>query len=193
MGRALGLKQCPVYIESGDVYITGEFNPTGSGEKHNGLDMVRRVNNRNTTATICALADGIIYAMRKYVKDGEKTPSGGNCVYIRHNSGIVTKYMHFKYGTVPEWVEDDVTVRKGKIIGYMGSTGNSTGAHLHLQMEDKDGNLINPEPYITGEKTLDGETVYEVHIGELKTEEQAKKIVEALKTLGTNSYIEKRG
>lgn len=200
MGRALGLDQCPVFVEKGDAYVTTEFGKdipnyptTGKTGDHWGLDIVRRVNNSNTTATVCALADGIIYAQRKYVKDGEKTPSGGNCVYIRHSNGKVTKYLHFKQDSVPSWVKDNVPVKKGQTIGYMGNTGNSYGAHLHFQVEDKDGNPIDPEPYLTGKKIIDkDEDLYEVHIGEFKTEAAAKSIQSALKVLGTQSTIVKK-
>lgn len=199
MGRALGLDKCPVFVETGDAYVTTEFGkdipdyPTkGKKGDHWGLDIVRRINNSNTTATICAIADGIIYAQRKYVKDGEKTPSGGNCVYIRHNNGMVSKYLHFKEKSVPDWVKDNVPVKKGEVIGFMGSTGNSYGAHLHFQVEDKDGNPVDPEPYLTGKKIIDKDEVfYQVIIGEFNAENKAKEIQTALKALGTSSRIEK--
>lgn len=211
MGRKLGLSQCPVFVESGDVYVTTEFGknipdyPTpGKTGDHWGLDIVRYVDNKTTTATICAIADGIIYAQRKYVKDGEKSPSGGNCVYIRHEDGTLTKYLHFKAGSVPDWVKDNAPVKKGQVIGYMGNTGYSFGAHLHFQVEilpDKtipttpsiSGDPVDPEPYLKGEKIINGEeTIYEVHIGELKTEEDAQNIQRALQILGTASYIIKK-
>lgn len=197
MGRLLGLSKVPVFVESGDAYVTTEFGlvkdypTTGKTGYHNGLDIVRRSGNTNTTATICAIADGIIYAQRKWVEDGEKTPSAGNCVYIRHASGKISKYLHFKAGSVPDWVRDNVAVKKGQVIGYMGNTGESYGAHLHFQVEDENGTPIDPEPYLTGKKQIDkSETLFQVVIGEFSTKEKAEKVRDALKTLGTDSRIE---
>lgn len=199
MGRALGLEKCPVFKEIGDAYVTTEFGknipdyPTpGKTGDHWGLDIVRRISNYNTTATIIALADGIIYAQRKWMEDDEKSPSGGNCVYIRHANGMITKYLHFKQDSVPDWVADNVEVKKGQVIGYMGNTGNSYGAHLHFQVEDPNGNPVDPEPYLTGKKVIDkDEVLYQVVIGEFDSEEGANLIKDSLKVLGTDSYIEK--
>ena len=198
MARLLGLKQVPVFVEAGDAKVTTEFGrnipdyPTaGSTGDHWGLDLVRCSDGKSSElATICALADGVIYAQRKWVTGFNKSASAGNCVYIRHKNGMVTKYMHFKYGSVPDWVKDDVEVKKGQVIGYMGATGYAYGAHLHFQVEDANGTPVDPEPYLTGEKLIDeDEKIYTVQIGTFTTMEEAVEVCAALKVLGTDSEI----
>lgn len=113
--------------------ITG--TPNGycrSGSAHGGFDIA------NATGTpIRAAANGkVIY--RGY---GARS---GNMITVRHAGGWTTKYMHLsRYNVV-----NGASVKKGQIIGYMGSTGKSTGPHLHLQIERngatvRDASLIN--------------------------------------------------
>ena len=210
MSRLLGLKQVPVFVEEGDAKVTTEFGkdisdyPTkGKTGDHWGLDIVRCTDGKDsTTATICAIASGVIFAQRKYVKDGEKSPSGGNCVYILHDDGhTITKYLHLKGGSVPDWVKDNVRVEQGQVLGYMGNTGYSFGAHLHFQVEWLEetpakispsikGTPIDPEPYLTGEKVIGEEYEYAVRIGTFDKKEDAEAFQNALALLGTDSIIE---
>ena len=71
------------------------------------------------------------------------SPSAGNWIVINHGDGFVTKYMHLSSINVNEGDE----VRKGQKIGGVGSTGNSTGPHLHFQVE-LNGTPVNPENYL---------------------------------------------
>lgn len=199
MSRIIHVKQCPVFKEPGDIAVTTEYGPnipdyptTGKTGDHWGLDVVRYIDKQHTAATIICPADGIVEAQRKYVKNGEKTPSGGNCVYIRHATGLLSKYLHFAENSVPAWIKDNVRVKRGDVIGYMGSTGNSTGVHLHFEVRDKNGNPINPEPYLTGDKDLNGDTAYDVLVtcGDY---DKASTTSGALNALGLNSKIIKRG
>ncbi len=65
----------------------------------------------------------------------------GNYVRIRHANGFVTAYGHMR--RFAAGVEPGVTVKQGQTIGYVGSTGFSTGPHLHFEvMVDKD--FVNP-------------------------------------------------
>lgn len=70
--------------------------------------------------------------------------SAGNWVVIDHGKGIVTKYMHM-YQT--PLVVAGQTVVKGQHIGGVGTTGQSTGNHLHFQVE-VDGVAVNPSIYM---------------------------------------------
>lgn len=56
--------------------------------------------------------------------------SYGNCVYIDHGSGYQTRYAHMIYAVVAK----GQYVRQGQVIGYVGSTGNSSGPHLHFSV-----------------------------------------------------------
>lgn len=73
----------------------------------------------------------------------------GNMVVIEHEGGYVTRYLHLAYGTVKVKTGDEV--EKGQVIGYMGSTGYSFGAHLHFDISDPSGSKINPGPYLDGD------------------------------------------
>jgi len=67
---------------------------------------------------------------------------GGNCVKIKHNSVYQTVYAHLsKFG---RGIRKNVRVKQGQIIGYVGSTGLSTGPHLHYEVI-KNGKKINSQ------------------------------------------------
>ena len=69
------------------------------------------------------------------------TNGGGNTVKIRHNSVYTTSYMHLsRYGS---GIKAGARVRQGDVIGYVGSTGLSTGPHLDFRVW-KNGTAINP-------------------------------------------------
>ena len=57
---------------------------------------------------------------------------GGNCVKIRHNSTYETIYAHMS--KFARGIKEGVRVKQGQIIGYVGSTGKSTGPHLHYEV-----------------------------------------------------------
>jgi len=57
---------------------------------------------------------------------------GGNCVKIKHNSTYETVYAHMK--SFGRGIREGIRVKQGQIIGYVGSTGNSTGPHLHYEV-----------------------------------------------------------
>lgn len=72
-----------------------------------------------------------------YVKNGWTEADGksgmmsyGNCVCISHGSGLETRYGHLSYAVV----QSGQTVFQGQLIGYSGSTGNSTGPHMHFSI-----------------------------------------------------------
>ena len=68
--------------------------------------------------------------------------ANGNFVEILHNDGSVTMYLHLS----KRMVSAGDIVNSGKVIGLVGSTGLSTGPHLHFVYK-KDGKMINPETY----------------------------------------------
>ena len=67
---------------------------------------------------------------------------GGNCVKIKHNSTYATIYAHMK--SFGRGIKEGVRVKQGQIIGYVGSTGKSTGPHLHYEVV-KNGKKINSQ------------------------------------------------
>ena len=57
---------------------------------------------------------------------------GGNCIKIKHNSTYQTIYAHMQ--KFARGIKEGIRVKQGDIIGYVGSTGNSTGPHLHYEV-----------------------------------------------------------
>lgn len=70
--------------------------------------------------------------------------SYGYMVQIDHRHGYTALYAHLPDYTVTPGQE----VVLGQLIGYMGSTGNATGPHLHFEVR-KDGDLVNPLNLLT--------------------------------------------
>ena len=96
---------------------------------HLGIDYAAR---RGTP--IVAAANGrVIYAARM--------GAYGNLVKIRHKDGYETRYAHMK--SFRRGIRKGKKVRKGQTIGYVGTTGRSTGPHLHFELR-KGGRAINP-------------------------------------------------
>lgn len=106
------------------------------GKMHNGVD----ISNGGYGAPIYAMADGKVYqyynsCKHNYGKSPLKTCCGngyGNYVAIDHGkyNGASYKAYYAHMGSVT--VKNGATVKKGQIIGYIGSTGRSTGPHLHF-------------------------------------------------------------
>ena len=69
--------------------------------------------------------------------------SAGNWIVIDHGNGLISKYMHHK----EIYVKEGQHVEKGQQIGLTGSTGYSTGNHLHFQVEEN-GSAIDPSIYL---------------------------------------------
>ena len=74
---------------------------------------------------IMASGDGV-------VKKAGWCGGGGNCVKIKHNSTYQTVYAHMS--KFARGIKSGVRVKQGQIIGYVGSTGKSTGPHLHYEV-----------------------------------------------------------
>lgn len=69
----------------------------------------------------------------------------GNMIKIKHDNNYYTRYLHLQYNSIKVKVGDKV--KKGQIIGYMGNTGYSFGAHLHFEVWEGN-NRINPINYL---------------------------------------------
>lgn len=122
---------------AGNATITSEMDPhrrhpvTGVVRAHNGADFGARGDTRNPD--ILASADGIVLwsgPQRGY----------GNTVILGHADGSQTLYAHMTGARMPEIGS---TVEQGAVIGVMGSTGVSTGNHLHYE-QIQNGNYRTP-------------------------------------------------
>jgi murein DD-endopeptidase MepM/ murein hydrolase activator NlpD len=145
-------------LQSGNIYkITSPFGMrddpvTGAaGEEHKGVDLVLW-KEYGMADWITAPWAGTVTDVRDGVEGYDAQRSAGNRVTIVHGGGLVTKYYHMRRGTVKVQIGD--RVEAGQVLGYIGSTGKSTGAHLHFQAE-MDGVPFDPLPYITGDLAMD--------------------------------------
>ena len=110
----------------------GRSDPfTGEPGTHNAIDISSAVG-----APVRAPADGIV------VK-GEWANGYGNVIYLSHGYGYSTRYGHLSSFAV----RPGERVKRGDIIGYVGSTGRSTGPHLHYEVR-LNNNPVNPLEYI---------------------------------------------
>ncbi len=115
--------------------ITSRYGKRGSSF-HYGVD-IGAVTPGKWGDPIYVVADGEV-SSTYYDENG-----GGNMIFVYHGGGLYTVYMHcWKFtATVGQ------KVKQGDKIALMGSTGRSTGAHLHFAVRIN-GNYVNPEPYI---------------------------------------------
>jgi len=80
---------------------------------------------------------------------------GGNCVKIKHNSTYETIYAHMK--SFAKGIKEGRKVKQGQIIGYVGSTGLSTGPHLHYEVLVNGKKVNSQKLKLPSGKTLKGE------------------------------------
>lgn len=66
-----------------------------------------------------------------------------NAVYVQHNDGSIAWYGHLKQGSVTTKAVGE-KVQRGEYLGVVGSSGNSTGPHLHLELYDATGEMVEP-------------------------------------------------
>ena len=92
----------------------------GFNKMHKGTDFAAPMG-----TPIMASGDGVI-------KKAGWCGGGGNCVVIRHNSTYQTVYAHMS--KFAKSIRNGVRVKQGQIIGFVGSTGKSTGPHLHYEV-----------------------------------------------------------
>ena len=132
-------------------------NGNWSSSYHKGIDLARKGG-----TPIGANAAG-------YVTGKGTNGSMGNWTTITDASGLKHTYMHMK---VPALYSKGTYVNEGQTIGFVGTTGNSTGNHLHYQI-NKGSKAINPEPYIT-RNIMDASSSGKVAITQTKAEVQKK-------------------
>jgi murein DD-endopeptidase MepM/ murein hydrolase activator NlpD len=98
---------------------------------------------------------------------------GGNCVKIKHNSTYSTVYAHLS--KFASRIKEGVRVKQGRIIGYVGSTGMSTGPHLHYEVIENKKKINSQKLKLPSGKTLSGKNrklfeVAKIKIDVLKSE-----------------------
>ena len=117
---------------SGFGYRTDPF--TKARKMHEGMDFTSRIG-----TPIYATGDGV-------VERADNTASGfGNHIVIRHGFGYETLYAHLSRYKCRR----GQSIKRGDIIGYVGSTGRSEGPHLHYEVH-KNGKVVNPLNFYYG-------------------------------------------
>ena len=91
---------------------------------------------------------------------------GGNCVKIKHNSTYETIYAHMK--SFAKGIKEGRKVKQGQIIGYVGSTGLSTGPHLHYEVIVNGKKVNSQKLKLPSGKILKGEARKEFEIERIK-------------------------
>ena len=123
---------CPGYKRISDEYGNRMHPILGIEKFHNGLDMAAP-----SGTAILAAYDGDVVA-------ADYSSSMGNYIMINHGSGLYTIYMHCS----ALYVSKGQTVSKGQNIAAVGSTGRSTGPHLHFSVR-LNGNYVSPWNYLS--------------------------------------------
>jgi murein DD-endopeptidase MepM/ murein hydrolase activator NlpD len=118
-------------------WLTGTFGGrsdpfTGEPGFHQGLDI-----STEKGRPVYATADGV-------VESAGYTGDYGNLIVLKHGFGLMTRYGHLSSFAV----KTGSSVKRGDVIGYVGSTGRSTGSHLHYEIL-ANGKLINPLQLLT--------------------------------------------
>jgi murein DD-endopeptidase MepM/ murein hydrolase activator NlpD len=114
-------------------FFGGRSDPfTGEPAYHSGIDI-----SAEKGQAVFATADGV-------VQSASYTGDYGNLIVLKHAFGLSTRYGHLS----AYHVKTGDTVTRGDVIGYIGSTGRSTGAHLHYEIL-VNGTLMNPLQLLT--------------------------------------------
>lgn len=147
-----------------DFRITSKYGPREYPHSgmHKGVDLVPADGTRDAdigsrfNGTIIGVKSNIpdnLHAVNeggKWVFHGNKSEETGNMVTIQTDDGRIIKNMHIKAGSIPSNIRVGSRVKVGDKLGVMGSTGWSTGPHLHYQIEDGSNNPIDPTSSLSG-------------------------------------------
>jgi murein DD-endopeptidase MepM/ murein hydrolase activator NlpD len=120
-------------MNTGRISPNGLFGTPRGSWLHTGLDIAAPMG-----TPIYAAADGTV---RTRAFDGR---GYGWYVIIDHKDGYSTVYAHCS--SIPSWVQPGRKVVRGQVIAYVGSTGNSTGPHLHFEVRIN-GRFVNPRQF----------------------------------------------
>lgn len=118
---------CPFSVDSDFVDSWGDAR--SGGRRHQGVDMPAR---RGTP----------VVAVRAGYAEFKVSSAGGNAIWLTTVDGDKFYYAH-----LDAWEGDSRGVNRGDVVGYVGSTGNATGDHLHIESHPG-GQPANPYPAI---------------------------------------------
>jgi len=154
------------------------FGPRGSlgggkikAHNHKGQDIAAP-----TGTKVKSVDDGVVVRSSPVAQGG----GYGNFIIIKH------KDFYSAYGHLSKReVNKGDTVKKGQLIGLVGSTGMSTGPHLHFEIrKTEDGSQVDPKPYLTGSE-LNSTILDKTSSGDTKTPEKTD-----TETKGTETNVD---
>lgn len=97
---------------------------------------------------VYAAKSGVVNSVKSSVNSINNCSVGyGNYVHIDHGDGTSTLYAHLKSGSIPSSIQAGATVKQGEEIGKIGSTGCSTGNHLHYEVRVNN-TQVDPADYL---------------------------------------------
>lgn len=136
MSRSLSERVIPSGKPVGDGWLSSRYGKrndpfTGKRVFHKGIDFAGKMG-----SDVIAVGDGVVSFA------GSKS-GFGKLVEINHGNGYVTRYGH----NYKNLVKPGDTVKKGELIALMGSSGRSTGPHVHFEVL-RNGKTVNPSRYI---------------------------------------------
>lgn len=154
--------------------VTSYFGPRDlTGSFHYGIDIASY---GGTNIPVYAAHDGTVIkvyntSIESYKVNGEWVFQGGYGTYVvlkTDDGQFTTYYAHMLYNSV--LVSEGDTVVKGQQLGLMGTTGSSTGVHLHFEVRNAEGTQINPELFFNIENNKYVSSVFEDTSSGLSTE-----------------------
>ena len=104
---------------------------------------------------------------------------GGNCVKIKHNKTYQTVYAHMS--KFAKGIKKNVRVKQGQIIGYVGSTGKSTGPHLHYEVIENGKRINSQKMKLPSGKTLKDKMRNNFEIDKIKLDVMKSEIILGLR------------
>jgi RHS repeat-associated protein len=112
---------------------------SGKPKPHNGIDLIATAPAATEGADVVSPVNGVVESVKLY-KDHPN--AAGNRIHIIDENGNKHSFFHLQDNSIT--VSDGMTVTQGQIIGKVGTTGGSTGAHLHYEIHDSSGKVLNP-------------------------------------------------
>ena len=146
---SVGATENWLWPADGCYVISSNFGYRSDGKStHNGIDIVCK-SGGTSGKPVRASKSGTIYQGHSTMADNTYYATGtnsmGNYTMVNHGDGTYAVYMHMKPGN-----KVTGSVKRGDIIGYIGKTGASTGAHLHFEIytnaSNRKGSNLNPMP-----------------------------------------------
>lgn len=133
---------CPIAGRSKSDITTGFYGY----RNHNGVDFARNSKGQVNGLPVLAAKSGTVSISKALKRANGSYKSYGEYIVINHGDGTMTLYAHMQPGS--RRVEKGQWVNQGQQIGNVGTTGNSSGPHLHFEVRSASGGYLNPSNYL---------------------------------------------